>query len=55
VLLAAHGAALGQSWRTDVARLVLTHRLGGGDPLAAGEADTAAIESVLAALCVSSL
>jgi hypothetical protein len=52
VLLAAHGAALAEPWRADAARLVLAHRLGGGDPLSAGGDDTAVIGNLLDALNV---
>jgi alkylation response protein AidB-like acyl-CoA dehydrogenase len=50
VLLAAHGAALGEPWRADVARLVLAHRLGATDPLAAGADDASTIAAILDAL-----
>lgn len=50
VLVAAHGAALDQPWRAEVARLVLSHRLGARDPLEAGEDDDAAIDAILEAL-----
>lgn len=52
VLLAAHGVALSEPWRADVARMVLAHRLGGGDPLVAGEDHSDAVGSVLEALAV---
>jgi alkylation response protein AidB-like acyl-CoA dehydrogenase len=50
VLLAAHGAALDEPWRADVARLVLAHRLGTPDPLAPGPDDEPAIDCILEAL-----